>query len=89
VLVLLASANRDDAACGDADRFDPWRAAPCLTFGNGRHACPGQGLAVRMAAAIVDAWLEQGLDPETDCARWRYLLSLNARLPFFIATARP
>ncbi len=46
VLTLLASANRDDAAFPDADRFDPGREATHhVAFGYGIHQCIGQPLA--------------------------------------------
>ncbi len=46
VLVMFASANRDERAWSDPDRFDITRdASHQLGFGHGVHACAGQGLA--------------------------------------------
>lgn len=46
VWALLPSANRDDSAFPDADRFDITRKARHhMTFGFGVHQCLGQGLA--------------------------------------------
>lgn len=49
-------------------------------FGHGRHACPGQSIAHTIATACLQAWAD-GLEgmPLT----WRYLPSLNARIPVF------
>ncbi|HEU4533905.1 MAG TPA: cytochrome P450 [Polyangiaceae bacterium] len=45
VFALFASANRDETAVADADRFDPARSAPHLSFGRGPHFCIGAALA--------------------------------------------
>lgn len=45
LFVVFASANRDEAAIADPDRFDPQRSAPHLAFGRGPHACVGATLA--------------------------------------------
>ncbi len=46
VLLDTGAANHDGQVFGDAYRFDLGRAAnPHLTFGYGRHYCPGAGLA--------------------------------------------
>lgn len=46
VLLDTGAANHDDRAFADAYRFDIDRPAnPHLTFGHGRHYCPGAGLA--------------------------------------------
>ena len=46
VLVLYASANRDDLVFADPDTFDITRDASAqLAFGRGTHSCAGQGLA--------------------------------------------
>jgi cytochrome P450 len=89
VMVLLASANRDEAAFAEPDRFDPQRGDAGFTFGADRHACPGRTLALRIVAAVVGAWLDQGFDPATRCARWTYARSPNARLPRFLMENEP
>jgi cytochrome P450 len=47
LLMLMATANRDESRFADADRFDPNRANvnQHLTFGAGPHFCVGQPLA--------------------------------------------
>jgi cytochrome P450 len=54
-----------------------------LGFGHGRHACPGQPLAMRIAAGAVDylAARPERLDPAA--LGWTYRPSVNARLPEF------
>ncbi|MCC7700267.1 cytochrome P450 [Janthinobacterium sp. EB271-G4-7A] len=49
-------------------------------FGHGRHACPGQSIAQAIATASLQAWAD-GLDRVP--LAWRYLPSLNARIPVF------
>ncbi len=51
-----------------------------LGFGHGRHVCPGQSIAQAIAAACLQAWAD-GL--EGMALAWRYLPSLNARIPVF------
>lgn len=53
VLVVWASANRDEAVVGDPDRFDLARdPADNLLYGRGVHVCPGAPLA-RMELRVV------------------------------------
>jgi cytochrome P450 len=60
VLVIYASANRDEREWDDPDTFDIRRdAARHLGFGNGSHACAGQGLARLETAAMLNALLER------------------------------
>jgi len=49
-------------------------------FGHGRHVCPGQSIAHAIATACLQAWADglEGLP-----LAWRYLPSLNARIPVF------
>ncbi len=45
VALMVASANRDESACPDPDRFDITRTAENITFGSGAHRCPGAPLS--------------------------------------------
>lgn len=58
VLVMFASANRDERVWSDPDRFDVERdATGQLGYGNGTHACAGQGLARLETEAILRSLL--------------------------------
>ena len=58
VLVMFASANRDELVWSDPDRFDITRDASLqLGFGHGVHACAGQGLARAETEAILRSLL--------------------------------
>jgi len=84
ILLLLAAAGRDDDAYLQADVFLPERPAHHLPgFGHGRHACPGQDLAHRMATTALQHLLAApcALDPAT--LGWTYRSSANGRLPEF------
>lgn len=60
VLVMYASANRDDTEWDAPDTFDIRRdAGRQLGFGNGAHACAGQGLARLETTAILQALLDR------------------------------
>ena len=84
VLVVLAAANRDPAANARPHDFDARRPDRRLfTFGMGVHACPGEMLAVSIAAAGVRALLDAGLDPAGLPARLTYRPSANTRIPLF------
>ncbi|HET6214928.1 MAG TPA: cytochrome P450 [Micromonosporaceae bacterium] len=53
VYPVFAAANRDPAVYPDPDRFQPGRAGPrALSFGVGRHRCPGAELA-RLEAQLA------------------------------------
>ena len=57
ILVLFASANRDERRWADPERFDITReAAGQLGFGHGVHACAGMGLARLEMAAVLSAF---------------------------------
>ncbi|ONH55759.1 Cytochrome P450 [Pseudomonas cedrina] len=84
VLVLLASANRDPGTNPDPDSFllnRPGRRT--FGFGSGRHECPGRQLAVSIAAEAILAWLHRQPAASARVYRWRYLPSLNGRIPQF------
>jgi cytochrome P450 len=60
VLVIYASANRDEREWTNADTFDIGRDANRqLSFGHGTHACAGQGLARLETQAILRALVER------------------------------
>jgi cytochrome P450 len=59
VLLLYGSANRDERAWTDPERFDLGRdASRHLAFGRGNHVCAGQGLARLEAHALLTALAE-------------------------------
>jgi cytochrome P450 len=61
VLVLLASANRDPALNPEPDTFDANRHdRRSMSFGGGTHACPGEAIAVEIAASAVQTWVSLG-----------------------------
>ena len=57
VVLLFASANRDERRFQDSDRFDVRRgnARDHLAFGHGEHNCVGQGLARLELRALLEA----------------------------------
>ncbi|HWR47165.1 MAG TPA: cytochrome P450 [Pseudonocardiaceae bacterium] len=56
VLLVIASANRDESVFADAERFDPVRdGRQAIPFGVGQHACPGSFLAEREFNALFSA----------------------------------
>jgi cytochrome P450 len=60
VLVLYASANRDEHMWDQPERFDIHRdATRHLGFGHGTHGCAGQGLARLEAHAVLNALAER------------------------------
>ena len=82
LLLLLAAANRDPTLHAQPERFDPARAPAMLfTFGHGRHGCPGQRMALAIAAAALAQLKGEGLDPRDVLRPVQYRRSLNARVP--------
>lgn len=74
VLLVIGSANRDPDAFPDPDTFDIDRSGPPpLTFGLGRHRCPGINLARAEITAATKALLDQlpnlRLDPASQPPR--------------------
>jgi cytochrome P450 len=60
VLVIYASANRDEREWDDPDTFDIRRDANRhLAFGQGAHACAGQGLARLETSAMLRALVDR------------------------------
>jgi cytochrome P450 len=87
ILLLLAAAGRDEQAHSQPDVFllaRPERRL--LGFGHGRHACPGQELAMLIATTAIRHLLARplALDPAT--LGWTYRSSLNGRLPQFFTS---
>lgn len=83
VLVVLAAANRDPAANPDPHLFRTGRERPAVfTFGAGAHRCPGEQLAVTVAAAVVGELLAAGAAPTARPAtEVAYRPLANARIP--------
>ncbi|NUT86385.1 cytochrome P450 [Pseudomonas corrugata] len=82
VLVLLASANRDPRLNPQPDDFLLDRSnRRSVSFGTGRHECPGQTLALSIAHATLEAMLER--EPRWDRLTWSYRPSINGRIPMF------
>jgi cytochrome P450 len=84
VLLLLASANRDQALNRDPDVFDPARTGRrSMSFGAGVHGCPGEAIAIEIAAAGLQALHSARLLDELfgPCTGFRPLA--NARIPVF------
>lgn len=87
ILVLLASANRDAEANTDPDSFVLARMQRRLfSFGSGRHQCPGQQMALTIAAHAVLAVLRRQPALLAGASRFSYWPSLNGRIPRFSAT---
>jgi cytochrome P450 len=58
VVLDIAAANRDPSVFTGPDHFDPDRAAiPHLTFGAGRHRCPGAAHALALAEGMAEVLL--------------------------------
>ncbi len=84
ILVVLAAANRDPAHCERPHVFDPDRAdRSSFTFGAGRHACAGQGIATAITAAGIQALMAHGLDIAALAGPVEYRRSVNSRIPLF------
>jgi cytochrome P450 len=69
LMVVVASANRDEAHYPEPDRYDlDRRADDHLSFGFGRHHCLGYHLAMREAdvalGAVLDRLRDLRLDPD-------------------------
>jgi len=83
VLVVLASANRDENVFDDAHRFKLQRdsQAEHLAFGAGAHACPAHRLAVGLTAAALRAFFGTRRQVELLQEHIAYEPMVNARLP--------
>jgi cytochrome P450 len=84
IVVVLAAANRDPTAHERPHSFDPDRTSRrSFTFGAGRHACAGQGIAISIATAGVQALLAHGIDAVALGGSVQYRPSVSARIPLF------
>jgi cytochrome P450 len=79
-MVLLASANRDEAACSGADTFELGRATSGgVAFGHGPHFCVGAGLARLEAKAMLEVMARRFDRLElTAPVRWNHTLTVRA-----------
>jgi cytochrome P450 len=84
ILLVLASANRDEALNPLPDRFDPERAQRrSMGFGAGPHACPGAAIAIEIAASTA-YWLRAQGQWKGFFGRHAGFRPLgNARIPVF------
>lgn len=91
VLVIYASANRDEREWDEPDVFDITRdATRHLGFGHGAHACAGQGLARVEMQAMLEALLERVDRIElTDQPSWgrNNIIRCYERLPLKLIAA--
>ena len=84
VLLVLAAAGRDERVHAQPDLFMLKREGRALAgFGHGRHACPGQSLALIVATAALQYLLARPVAPGRVGLAWAYRPSANARLPEF------
>ena len=84
ILVVLAAANRDPRANDHPDRFEIDRVnRKTFTFGLGRHACPGESLAMSIATAGVAGVMRSRIDIASLASPVRYRPSPNVRIPEF------
>lgn len=94
VTLIWASANRDEAAFGDPDAYDPdGNAARNLLYGAGIHVCPGAPLARLELRLIIGALLRRtdriAAVPDRPPARAVYPGGGFTRLPLWIEAAMP
>lgn len=84
VLLVLASANRDEALNPLPDVFDPRRVCRrSMGFGAGAHACPGAAIAIEIVAAASRALRAQGRLDAGFGVHTGYRPLANARIPVF------
>jgi cytochrome P450 len=82
VLLLAGSANRDDRAFADADRFDLDRdreSVGIASFGVGRHFCMGASLARLEARVVLEELLDRVASYDIDEAGTSRVHSVNVR----------
>jgi cytochrome P450 len=87
MLLLNASANRDESQFPDPDRFDIHRGGSHLSFGQGLHFCLGSALARLEARVAFEEVLKRWPDWEVDYANAERAHTASvrgwARLPVF------
>jgi len=87
MLLLNASANRDESQFPDPDRFDIHRRSNHLSFGQGLHFCLGSALARLEARVAFEEVLKRWPDWEVDYANAERAHTASvrgwARLPVF------
>jgi cytochrome P450 len=84
VLVVLASANRDEALNEHPDVFDVHRTGRrSLTFGASAHACPAENIAIEIVAASARSICARGQFDSYFRATGAYAPLPNARIPLF------
>jgi cytochrome P450 len=84
VLVVLASANRDEALNERPDVFEIHRSSrQSLTFGAGAHACPAGKVAIEIVAACARSIWARGLFDSYFRPTGGYAPLPNARIPLF------
>jgi len=83
VLLVLASANRDEAVFADAGSFSLQRGnnADQLGFGAGAHVCPAHRFTAELAAGALAAFFGEGRCAELLQPDIAYEPMVNARLP--------
>ncbi|MEO8693861.1 MAG: cytochrome P450 [Acidimicrobiales bacterium] len=70
LLLIWASANRDEAEYPDADRFDIHRRYDrSLLFGHGQHKCIGEHIGMRMGAVMLEELITRIASFEVDFDR--------------------
>jgi cytochrome P450 len=82
VLLLAGSANRDERAFADPDRYDLDRdreSVGIASFGVGRHFCLGASLARLEARVVLEELVKRVSDYEIDPAGTRRVHSVNVR----------
>jgi cytochrome P450 len=92
VMILYASANRDERFFDRPDEFDITRpnAAGHLGFGYGTHGCAGQGLARLEAQAVLQALVTQveTIEPGQPVRGMNNLICAWASLPMTVQPTR-
>ena len=83
VLLLIGSANRDDAVFADPDRYDLDRAGTDgkahISFGGGRHFCMGASLARLEARVALTELVARTASYDIDPDGIRHVHSINVR----------